>query len=206
MKQTLIVFLCTLVLVIITTSLLYRKKNFSKHYFVEKILFFTTSCDIVYTRGDYMFSIRLKELREYKGYSQQAFANKLGFSQSAIGMWESGKREPSFETIKLLANFFSVPVDYLLGNEEKQSSNPENITPDCKILINKYLQLNNIGKDRANEYIDGLLLNKMYTQEDKKEEFVDFDEKVRYIGSDDTIRYAAYGGGVGSDDNTVKHN
>lgn len=61
-----------------------------------------------------MFSIRLKGLREEKGLSQQAFANKFGISQSTIGMWESGKREPNFTTIQKIAEFFNVSIDYLL--------------------------------------------------------------------------------------------
>ncbi len=65
-----------------------------------------------------MFALKLKELREKKGYSQQLLANKLGISQSTVGMWESGKREPNFETTKQLADYFEVSVDYLLGRDD----------------------------------------------------------------------------------------
>lgn len=63
-----------------------------------------------------MFQIRLKNLREERNMSQQKLASEFGLSQSAIGMWESGKREPDFETMKALAQFFNVSVDYLVGN------------------------------------------------------------------------------------------
>lgn len=64
-----------------------------------------------------MFSIKLKELREGRGLSQQALAQKIEVSQSTIGMWESKKREPNFETMEKIADFFNVTTDYLLGRE-----------------------------------------------------------------------------------------
>ncbi len=67
------------------------------------------------------FAIRLKELRESKNLSQYDLANELGISQSAIGNWEAGKREPNFTMMQTLANYFGVSVDYLLGRaDEKQ--------------------------------------------------------------------------------------
>ena len=66
-----------------------------------------------------MFQTRLKELREAAGYkSQQSFADAFGVAQSTVGNWEAGKREPNYETTIRLAQFFKVPVGYLLGIEE----------------------------------------------------------------------------------------
>lgn len=62
-----------------------------------------------------MFSIQLKKLREGAGLSQQAFADKFGVAQSTVGGWEAGKREPNFQTIIRLADFFHVTTDELLG-------------------------------------------------------------------------------------------
>lgn len=68
-----------------------------------------------------MFSIKLKELREGRGLSQQALAQKIEVSQSTIGMWESKKREPNFETMEKIADFFNVTTDYLLGRTSYSS-------------------------------------------------------------------------------------
>ena len=87
--------------------------------FLEKILIFFTDSDILLARGDCMFALRLKELREKKGLSQKAFSAKLGVSQSTVGMWESQKREPNFETTEKIANFFGVSTDYLLGRTDE---------------------------------------------------------------------------------------
>lgn len=64
-----------------------------------------------------MFQIRLKELREKAGYSQQGFADAIGVKQSTVGNWEAGAREPKFEIMERLADFFGVSVDYLLGRD-----------------------------------------------------------------------------------------
>lgn len=65
-----------------------------------------------------MLGKRLRELRKKKGIRQKDLANYLQISDSAIGMYENGKRDPDSETIKKLADFFNVSVDYLLGREE----------------------------------------------------------------------------------------
>lgn len=68
-----------------------------------------------------MFPTKLRELREAAGYkSQQAFADAFGIAQSTVGNWEAGKREPNYTTTKKLADFFHVPIDYLIGSMKAQ--------------------------------------------------------------------------------------
>lgn len=61
------------------------------------------------------FYERFKQLREEKGYSQQMLADKLSISRSTVGMYESGLREPNFELLEEIADFFNVDMDYLVG-------------------------------------------------------------------------------------------
>lgn len=61
------------------------------------------------------FADMLAYLRKRAGYSQTELADKLKISRSAIGMYESGKREPDFETLEALADTFNVNMDTLLG-------------------------------------------------------------------------------------------
>lgn len=61
---------------------------------------------------------RLKDLRKTKNLRQQDIADKLGISVSGYGNYELGQREPDFETLKKLSNFFEVSVDYLIGNTD----------------------------------------------------------------------------------------
>ena len=65
-----------------------------------------------------IFNKRLKELRLQKKLSQDRLADKTGISQSAIGNWEIGKGTPSATAIILLANYFGVTTDYLLGESD----------------------------------------------------------------------------------------
>lgn len=57
----------------------------------------------------------LKELRLSSRLTQQELAAKLGISFSSISMYERGKREPNFETLEVIADYFNVDMNYLLG-------------------------------------------------------------------------------------------
>lgn len=62
--------------------------------------------------------IRLKALRTDKGLSQKEMAEYLGISQPAYANYERQAREADYETLKKLADYFNVTTDYLLGREE----------------------------------------------------------------------------------------
>ncbi len=66
----------------------------------------------------------LKTLRTSHNLTQDALAKKLKISRSTIGMYESGAREPDFETLELIADFFNVDIDYLLGRTLKTTYIP----------------------------------------------------------------------------------
>ena len=58
----------------------------------------------------------LKRLREEKGWSQQALADRVGVSDAYIAMIERGKRQnPSLVLLRRLAKALGVPVTALLG-------------------------------------------------------------------------------------------
>lgn len=61
------------------------------------------------------FAQRLKELREYYDMTQTEVAKSLNFSSAAISNYECGVREPGIEELILLADFFHVSLDYLVG-------------------------------------------------------------------------------------------
>jgi len=64
------------------------------------------------------FKDRLKELRKKKGLSQVALADRLGLSKSTIGAYETGDIKPSIEALNLIADYFNVDLNYLMGNED----------------------------------------------------------------------------------------
>lgn len=63
------------------------------------------------------FASRLKELRAKRSMSQAELAKQLGVSKSRISMYELGEREPDFYTLELIADYFNVDMDYLLGKK-----------------------------------------------------------------------------------------
>jgi transcriptional regulator with XRE-family HTH domain len=65
--------------------------------------------------------MRLKELRKRKGISQLKLALDLNMNQNSISRYESGEREADYVTLILIADYFDVSIDYLLGRTE----NPE---------------------------------------------------------------------------------
>lgn len=68
-----------------------------------------------------------KRLRIASQLTQADMAQKLGIAKSTISMYENGNREPDFETLEKIADFFNVDTDYLLGRTEKTSILPETI-------------------------------------------------------------------------------
>ena len=66
-----------------------------------------------------------KRLRLSRGLTQQEISEKLGISRSTIGMYETGAREPDYDTLELIADFFNVDMDYLLGRTDKTTMIPE---------------------------------------------------------------------------------
>lgn len=64
------------------------------------------------------FAERLRSLRLEKDYSLRDMSNATGLARSTINMYENGNREPNFETLEMLADFFNVDMDYLLGKSE----------------------------------------------------------------------------------------
>lgn len=64
------------------------------------------------------YGLRLKELREKNGYTQESLAKRLNTSRSRIGMYEQGKRQPDFEMQEAIADLFNVSIDYLFGRDD----------------------------------------------------------------------------------------
>lgn len=64
------------------------------------------------------FKDRLLSLRKELGLTQGEFAEKIGYSRTAISAWEIGRNEPSNEDMIKIANFFNVSLDYLLGKSD----------------------------------------------------------------------------------------
>jgi repressor LexA len=64
------------------------------------------------------FGERLRECRKVAKLTQKELAQAAHVGESTISMYEMEKREPDFETLEVLADFFNVDTDYLLGRTD----------------------------------------------------------------------------------------
>lgn len=83
----------------------------------------------------------LRQLRKEKGLSMKELGSIMGLAESTISQYETGKREPDFETTLKLGEFFNVSVDYLLrGDYDKKPANEDGLTERDKKDIAKNLE------------------------------------------------------------------
>lgn len=85
------------------------------------------------------FTERLSELRTEKKKTHQDMADMLGVTRQAFGQYESGKREPDYDTLQRLADFFKVNTDYLLGrtDERQPVEDAENHSKNLTVVESK---------------------------------------------------------------------
>ena len=91
---------------------------------------------------------KLRELRKNKGLLQGEVAKAVDVSQSVYARYESGKLDPSLETLSKLADFFNVSVDEVLGrpNSAKWKTSPP---PQPDYLSKETVLIPIIGRVRA---------------------------------------------------------
>lgn len=65
---------------------------------------------------------RIRELRKMQKMTMKELGKVIGVAEGTISQYETGKRQPNNDTLVLLANYFGVSIDYLLGAERPSSS------------------------------------------------------------------------------------
>lgn len=64
----------------------------------------------------------LQNERESRGLSQSELAKKTGIKQQNISRWEKGEVLPSIENIEILADFYGITIDELIGRDSISKS------------------------------------------------------------------------------------
>lgn len=64
-----------------------------------------------------MIQANIRHLRTLKGFSQELFADELGWTRSVVGSYEEGRSEPSIERLIEVSNYFDIPIDILVRND-----------------------------------------------------------------------------------------
>lgn len=83
------------------------------------------------------FAERLRAQREMKNLSQTELAKRSGLQPSAVSHFETGRRAPSFDNLRRLADALSVTIDYLLNRAEE----PSGAGPVAEKLFRDFAQL-----------------------------------------------------------------
>lgn len=65
----------------------------------------------------------LKQLRKERKMTQLELSEKTGINQAVISKYESGERTPTTEKLIILADFYGVSVDYMIGRTGKREIN-----------------------------------------------------------------------------------
>jgi transcriptional regulator with XRE-family HTH domain len=98
---------------------------------------------------------RLREAREYLGFSQDQVATFLGVSRSALSLMESGQRKVDALELKKLAGLYKRSLGYFTGDEEDAS-----IGADVKHLARKVSDLSSEDREELVRFADFLRARK----------------------------------------------
>lgn len=68
-----------------------------------------------------VLAVRLRQLMKGKEITQQELAEKTGCSRQAIAQYMDGSNAPNIDKLILIAEFFNVSIDYLVGKDKEQT-------------------------------------------------------------------------------------
>ncbi len=82
------------------------------------------------------FANKIKSLRKSFDLTQEEFAERLGMSSQAVSKWETGTAMPDISMFPILANFFGVTTDELLGVDiSRRQERVEALIEEGKLLL-----------------------------------------------------------------------
>ena len=127
---------------------------------------------------NHAFAQRLKQLRMANNYTQQDIADQFGIDRSTYTVYENEKARMSLERVYKLAQFYDVPVGYLLAVEDYGNAAPSGLsdpqprvascdeafltmTDEEQDLIRSFRLLDKQGREEALRLVGSLLSNQI---------------------------------------------
>ena len=107
-----------------------------------------------------IFSARLRAMRERRNLKQSELAERAGLQAAAVSHFETGRRAPSFNNLRRLADALDVTTDYLIG----RTNEPESSGPNIDKLFRSADELSEGDLETLAEFAEIL------TKKNKKEE------------------------------------
>lgn len=111
---------------------------------------------------------RIKILREEKNIYQKDLAKLLGVSIPAINYYENEKRAMDTNTALILANYFGVSLDYLLGKSNIRNPEQVNIDDVDIAFASGVKGLNETNKMIIKNTLEALLAKQEKDEEENK--------------------------------------
>lgn len=102
------------------------------------------------------FKERLLMMMEFHRMTMTELSDVSGIGKSVICYYTKGRNAPKHEYAERIARIFNVNINWLLGYDVPQD--PDHVPT----LIEKLDGLNEIGRKKAEEYIDDLLSSSRY--------------------------------------------
>lgn len=70
----------------------------------------------------FSFAAHLKALRKSKNITQKKLASDIKASERGIQQYELGERKPTYDMLIILADYFDISIDYLVGRTDNPNS------------------------------------------------------------------------------------
>lgn len=107
--------------------------------------------------------------------SAYKLSKETGISDRLIGYWRKGEKLPSAENIVILATYFGISTDYLLGLSDKIPLIPQSNTELLQLneqqqrLLNNYDKMNDKGQKELVRFSGYMLDNPDYLKADSED-------------------------------------
>ena len=81
------------------------------------------------------FGLRMKELRQKRGMSQEVLGRRIHRSKSVICSYENNLKTPPLDVLTDIAAVFNVSLDYLVGIDKNRMVSVEGLSEEQRILV-----------------------------------------------------------------------
>lgn len=109
-----------------------------------------------------MVAQKIRELRMEQKLTQYELAVILKISREAYSMYENAKRQPNYETLCMIADYYGVSLDYLFGRTNIRSLPMEMNEKESQLLF-EYRSLDGRGQENILTMVD-LEYNRMKSE------------------------------------------
>lgn len=110
---------------------------------------------------------RIERLLFENGMKQADLAKATGISTGLISQWKNRSQQPSAKKLQIIADYFGVSTDYLLGNEPKEKTPAEAGAAFDDFTYAMYGESRGLTEENKNMLLDMARMLKKRQQEGK---------------------------------------